>query len=160
MCSDAERSARVISLDSLAKVDLRLVADLLSREKLIRFRPILGEAVRIFEVLWLEIGLQRAVQLGHHVVEAPALTPPGIEDSAFARFRRTEICLNHVINVDEIAPLLAGGENARPLAGTHLPRELLDHARELPLVILAGAINVAVSQPYNWMREFFHVFAG
>src|SRR5688572_14121075 len=116
---DAELARRMVHVDACAQVELGLIAELLAGEALVGLRPVLREAVRVFEVVRLEVGLEHAVELRDDLVERPAPPGAGVEGAALVRGERFHVRLHDVVDVNEIPLLLAGREDPRALAGAH-----------------------------------------
>src|SRR5258707_7364896 len=116
------------------KWKLRGVTECAARVGQIRLGEILVMGVRIIEVIRLKISLQGAVQNKDELVKRPGLAATEIVNSARAGIERANCSVHHILYIDEIAALVAVFENARALAGAHLPRQMINHARGHALV--------------------------
>ena len=59
---------------------------------------------------------------------------------------RANAAFDGVLDVNKVAFLFAVFENARALAGFHLLRQMINHARRHALVCFARPVNVEVAQ--------------
>ena len=141
--SSAKLARSEISINPRSQIELWRISEFFFRQGLICLRPILREAIRILKIIGLKIGLQDAIKLGDDFVERPASPRAGVEDAAGFGLQRQKIRLDSIVDISEISLLLACRKNSRPLAGAHLDGQLMDHARQSPLVSFAGAVDVA-----------------
>src|SRR5204863_4466022 len=72
-----------------------------------------------------------------------------IVNPACSRVERANAALDSVLYVNKVALLLAMFENARPLAGLNLLRQMIHHARRHSFVRFARPVNVKVAQADN-----------
>jgi hypothetical protein len=158
--SDSKFAGGVVGVDALGEGELGFVAEGFAGEGEIAFGPVLGEAVGIVEIVGLEIGFQDAIEFGGEFVEGIGSAGAGVEDAGGLGVHGEEVGVDDVVNVDEIAVLLAGGEDAGAFAGTHLLGELVDHAGEAAFVGFAGAVDVGVAEADDGIGEFGGVAGG
>jgi hypothetical protein len=98
-----------------------------------------------------------------HLAKAPRLPGPDIEQTGDARgLEQPAHDGHHVIDMDEVAPLVAVGdalamrfEQPHGLARLGLVEYTGQHARHLALVVFIGAEDVEEFQPRPLRRQFF-----
>src|SRR5262249_49625106 len=125
----------------------RLVSESIARAGDIGLRKGLIIRVRIIKVFGLEVFAQALILAGDEVVKRPRLARSYPCNSARLSIARADAALHSVLDVNEFAFLLAVLENARPLAGLHLLRKMVNHTCWHSLVRFARSVNVEVTQP-------------
>ena len=95
---------------------------------------------------------KRAVDSVHELQQVERLAA-GDVDRAADRSRRVggqQVAVDDVVDVREVARLLAVAEDRRPPAGQHFGDELRDHGRVLALRILPRAEDVEVADRHRF----------
>src|SRR3989344_953311 len=118
--------------------------------------------VGVVEIFRPEGRLHGLVEVVDDFVEGGGLSRADIEDAAFFRVRCPDGGGNDVLDIDMVPDLLAILEYPRVPAGSHLPVELVNHARRFSLVLLSRAEDVEVPHAHDFqvlcvlLREIVH----
>jgi hypothetical protein len=113
--------------------------------------------VGVVDVLGLPLGFEDAVEVGDDVVEGAGDAAAGVVDAGGAGAGGEDGAVDDVLDVDEVAELLAVLEDARGLSAADLLGELEDHAGGGAFVGLARAVDVEVAEADD---DLGGVFAG
>src|SRR5688500_14517451 len=107
-----ERAGSVISVNPFCQIELWNVAEGFPGPGKIRLCPILGEAVGVFEIIGLKIGFAHAIQMLNHLVKRPGIARTAVEGPADFSLHCPYVQFDDVVDIDEIPPLGAVGEDA------------------------------------------------
>ncbi len=137
----------------MREIETRLIAKGAAGFGQVGFGPILRKAIWVLKIVGRQICFECPIELGNNLVKGPGFSGSNIEHAGVGAGQGFEVGLNHIIDVDKIAPLLACIKNARSLAGAHLFCELVNHAGKFAFVVFAGAVDIGVAQGDDRMRQ-------
>src|SRR5437870_6584655 len=105
--------------------------------------------MRVIDVIRLKICTETFVKNINEFIERARLARAEIVNAARLRIQRADAPFDRVLHVNKIALLFAMLENARPLAGLHLLRQMMYHACLHAFVSFAWPVNVEITQADN-----------
>jgi hypothetical protein len=131
---------------SLFQWESWLIPERTARVRQIGLRKVLVMGVWVIDVIGLKTCAKAFVKNIDQFVKRARLARAKIINSARLRIERANAAFDGVLHVNKVALLFAVFENARVLAGFHLLRQMINHARWHAFVRFTWPVNVEVTQ--------------